>query len=211
MRRRRRLVTLAVVATVLASLSACTARPGAAAYVGGYRIPVSTVQSDSAEVIAAAAQVGQTGLDPSEVNRRQVNRLVTDRLIRIEAARRGITVSDAEVDTLLAQAAGDSSPATFANQLAASQLVPPSGLTEFAQTVALNQKLLAEIAPNASQTVQTDELVKLLGALSTQLGTGVSPRYGVWDPGSLSVDLPPDDLSTPAPASGSGSGTTTTP
>ena len=141
----RKPLAIGVVALALVGLSACTPRPGAAAYVGADKITVEQVQADGAEVIAAAAKAGQTKLDAAEVNRRQVNRLVTERLIAVEAARRGITVSDAEVDALLRQAIGTTDRATFENQLAASQLVPPSRLDAFAATVALNQKVVATV------------------------------------------------------------------
>lgn len=199
---RRRAAVAVLVGAVLAptGLAACTPRPGSAAYVGDDRLTVNQVESDTRAVLAAAASSGQTGLDPAEVNRRQVDRFVTDRLITVAAQRRGITVSDAEVDALIRQAAGTTDTATFADQLAASQLVPPGDLDAFARSVALNQKLVAAIAPGASATAQNTAIVSALGELSSQLGTGVSPRYGAWDPTQLTVALPPDDLSKPAPS-----------
>lgn len=205
--RRRAVAVLVGAALATAGLAACTPRPGAAAYVGSDRLTSTQVQSQTAEVIAAATAAGQTGLDPAEVNRRQIDRFVTDRLVAVEAERRGITVTDAEVEALIEQAAGSTNATTFANQLAASQLVPPSALDDFARTVALNQKLSAAIAPNAGQTAQAAAVVAVLSKLSTQLGTGVSPRYGAWDATDLTVALPPDDLSTPAPSATTTSGT----
>ena len=152
-------------------------------------------------MLAAAAQVSENPLDAAEVNRRQVNRLITQVLIQEEADRRGVTVTEAEVDRLLQQAIGGGERDDFAAQLAAGQLVPPSRLDEFARTVALNEKLLPVVAPDVTdQNAQTAALIEVLGELSVELGTGVSPRYGSWDPADLTVALPPNDISSPAPA-----------
>ena len=194
----RKPFVIGAVAVTLIGLSACTPRTGAAAYVGDDRITVEQVQTDSLEVIAAAAKVSETALDATEVNRRQVNQLVTDRLITTLAERRGIVVSEAEVDALVRQAIGTSDRATFANQLAVSQLVPPSRLESFARTVALNQKVSAEIGPGLAPAAQTTLIIKALGDLSVELGTGVSQRYGTWNAQDLTVALPPNDLSVPA-------------
>lgn len=198
MTHRRALVAGAALVTVL-GLSACNQAPGAAAYVGDTHISTEQVQDEGAEVIAAASSVVQTPLDPTEVNRRQVNRLVTERLVDVEAERRGVTVTDSEVDALLTQAVGTGNRAEFEAQLAAGQLVPPSQIDAFARTVALNQKLIAAVAPGAAEAAGTAAIVKVLGDLSNELGTGVSPRYGTWDPSDLVVTLPPADLSTPVP------------
>ena len=195
----RKPLVMAAAGLALLGLSACNPVPGDAAYVGDHRIAVSEVQDDTAEVIAAAAGVTQDPLDPTEVNRRQVNRLVTEQLVAEQAARRGIDVTDAEVDGLLAQAIGRSDRAGFEAQLAASQLVPPSRLDSFARTVALNQKLMDGLVPGGDESAKTAALVEQLGALSAELGTGVAARFGTWDPSQLTVGLPPNDLSTPAP------------
>lgn len=191
----------AVVALSLLGVAACgsSPAPGEAAYVGDQRITVDQVQADASEVIEAATGVSEAPLDPAEVNRRQVNRLVTQALIEQEADRRDITVSDAEVDRLIGQAVGEGDRDEFAAQLAAGQLVPPSGLVDFARSVALNEKLLAVVAPDVvDPNARTLELVRVLGELSAELGTGVSPRFGTWDAAALTVGLPPNDLSTPA-------------
>jgi hypothetical protein len=197
-RRRKTLLAGAALVAVV-GLSACNEAPGAAAYVGDTHISTEQVQDDGAEVIAAAGPASQTPLDGAEVNRRQVNRLVTQRLVEIAAERRGVTVSDSEVDALITQAVGTGTRAEFETQLAAAQLVPPSEIDTFARTVALNQKLAAKIAPGADEAATNAALVKELGALSEEIGTGVSPRFGTWVPSDLTVGLPPDDLSTPVP------------
>jgi len=207
----RKPLVVGAIALTLVALSSCTNKTGAAGYVGSTRLPVSTVQSETAEVLAAATGVTQNQLDASEVNRRQVNRWITEQLILAEAARLGITVSDGEVDALIRSAIGSGDRTAFVKQLAASQLVPPSKLTDFARTVALNQRISAKLAPGAPQTAQTYAIVKELGKLSIQLGTGVSARYGTWDPTALTVALPPNDLSTPAPIAQVTSGTVQNP
>jgi hypothetical protein len=196
----RKPFVIAAVSIAMLGLSACATSPGTAATVGEHRITTEQVQADSTEVLAAAGRVGETPLDPAEVNRRQVNRLVTAELVDVAAEREGVTVTDAEIDALLLQAVGATDRATFADQLALNQLVPPSALEDFARTVALNQKLLEKTAPGAAEQAQAVAVVDVLGKLSTELGTDVSPRFGTWSPSDVSVGLPPNDISSPAPA-----------
>jgi hypothetical protein len=198
---RRAVVAIAAAALVPLALASCAApRAGAAAYVGDDRIMVEDVQDATAEIVAAAERLDTVeGLDTTEINRRAVNRFVNERLVLEAAERAQLTVSDAEAAALLDEAVAGGDLAAFADQIAVSQLVPPSQLDAFVRTVALNQKLLQVLAPGADEAAQNSAVVEALGALSTELGTGVSPRYGTWDPTDLSVTLPENDLSTPEP------------
>ena len=195
--RRAVLAGVALVATV--GLAGCSDQPGSAAHVGDAQISTTQVHDASAEVIQAASGLLQVPLDPAEVNRRQVNRLVTAELIEVAAQRRNLSVSEAEVDALLRQAAGSASGGEFEAQIAASQLVPPSELRDFARAVALNQKLAVVLVPKGDEAAQADAIVEELGAISEELGTAVAARFGTWDASQLSVGLPPDDLSAPLP------------
>lgn len=186
-------------AGIVLALTACTPRPGAAAVVGDARITDDQVQSATAEVLEIATQLGASGVGPDDINRRQINRMVTDELIVVAAQRAGVTATDAEVEALIAEASIGQERDVFIREFTVSQQVPPSEFTDYVRTVVLNRKLLTSGPAGQSEQEATAALVSRLGELSTELDTAVSPRYGSWDPADLSVTLPPNDLSKPQP------------
>jgi hypothetical protein len=197
---RRRAATLLLPLLAVGALAACTSKAGSAAVVGDTTISVEDVQASTRELVALAEELGETDVPTADLNRRQVSRLVTEQLIRESAERNGVTVSDAEVDSLVRQTLGSGSREQLAQQVAVDELVPVSQFDSFAEVVVLNQKLLEVVAPGVPAEEATPELREELAALSDELDVTVSPRFGSWDAEMLDVGAPPNDLSSPESA-----------
>ena len=118
-------------------------------------------------------------------------------------ARNGIDVTDGEVTKFLNETAAQVGGQQALNAQLLQSGVPESEVFGFAQTF-LTQKALAEkLAPGKSQQEQGVILGAAVIALSKELDTRVSPRFGTWAADRLSVGAPPNDLSEPLPTSNS--------
>jgi SurA N-terminal domain len=195
---------VAVAATLL--LTACNpAQAGSAATVGDVRITESEVNQSASEALAAAsadAQTASTGLDSATFLRQTTNRYITSELLAIAAAEEGITVSQAEIDTVIAQASNGVPVEQFEAQLAAQFAVPPSGLNDFVHDFVLHSKLGAKLDPSGDSTAQRAAADARLVQVADRVGVTVSPRYGQWNPEKATIDSDLNDLSaTPTPSS----------
>lgn len=171
---------------------------GSAAVVGDDRV-TDTQLADQVTVVTTALGIQSSA---------KANQVVLDRLIRAElynelAARNGIDVTDGEVTKFLNETAAQVGGQQALNAQLLQSGVPESEVFGFAQTF-LTQKALAEkLAPGKSQQEQGVILGAAVIALSKELDTRVSPRFGTWDADRLSVGAPPNDLSEPLPTSNS--------
>ncbi|MGA9146922.1 MAG: hypothetical protein WBZ04_05130 [Candidatus Nanopelagicales bacterium] len=171
---------------------------GSAAVIGNDRVTDSQL-SDQVTVVTTALGIGSSA---------KANQVVLDRLVRAElydelAARNGIDVTDGEVTKFLNETAAQVGGQEALNAQLLQSGVPQSEVFGFAQTF-LTQKALAEkLAPGKSQQEQGVILGAAVIALSKELDTRVSPRFGTWDAERLSVGAPPNDLSEPLPTENS--------
>ena len=160
---------------------------GSAAVVGTARITDGTVSQQVDELLAAKP----TG-DTAKVTQDTVRRLVIDELVRQEAARLGVVVSQGAVDKALATALANSGGAAALASAAVSSGIPPSQINYEITTSLLVTACATHLAPAQNQTQQQSALVQDVTKLATELDTRVSPRYGVWDPKSLALNPPAD-------------------
>ena len=201
MTRARRASAAATVAVAAVLLSACgSTQAGAAAVVGDVRITETRVNQAAADAAAAASPFPPTrprGSTPGTFPQANANRLVTSELLAIAAAQEGIVVTQSEVDTLLDQAAGDTSRAEFEAQIAAQTGVPPADLESFARDFIIQQKLGEILAPGADATAKTAAVNARLAQIAEQEGVTVSPRYGAWNAEAARIEGDVNDLSSP--------------
>lgn len=191
----RFLVALAAVGMLLAG---CSEQPGSAAVVGGTTITENQVQADAAEVIAAAETAGGIEVETALVTAEQVRRLVEAELVAELADRRGITVTAGEVDRSIEEVSAQVGGRDALDaQLAAQAGVPPSALESFVTTFLLKEALIADYGL-ADRGAAEAQLIADLGALSQEVGTEVSPRYGTWNPETVRVGERPGDLAAAA-------------
>jgi hypothetical protein len=192
-------VAAAALAAVL--LSGCASSlAGSATVVGGVAVSDRDIAVAVDELLAQVAGVeGAQPIDEATATRVTVERYTRSLLFAEAAAREGITVTQAEVDEIVAQTVegqfgGDR--VAFENALATQQAVPASEVGEFARDFVLRTKVVEKVAPTGDTEVISEYLVRL----SDEIGVEVSPRFGTWDAANVSVGAVPDDLSTPAPA-----------
>jgi hypothetical protein len=197
---RVRAVSVAAAALAAVLLSGCASSlAGSASVVGGVSVSDRDVAVSVDELLAQVAGVeGAQPLDEATATRVTVERYTRSLLFQEAAAREGITVTQGEVDEIVAQTVegqfgGDR--VAFENALATQQGVPASEIGEFARDFVIRSKVVEKIAPTGDTEVISDYLVRL----SDEVGVEVSPRFGTWDPVNVSVGAVPDDLSTPAP------------
>ncbi|WP_354642073.1 SurA N-terminal domain-containing protein [Kitasatospora camelliae] len=189
---RRRAAAATTAALAAAVLSACGAEPphqGAAAVVGGERIPIATVDARVAAVRdAAAGQDGGPRAERAGLARRTVAELVLDRVIARAMADRGLTVSDAEV----ADARGGDAKLlggedALSRELLLKQSVPAEGIDAFYRQQ-LSIRKLASAAGQDARTPTGDAAVRqALVAAGSALSIEVNPRYGHWDPKQIGL------------------------
>ena len=165
---RRRVAAVASSAVLAVGLTACdTDMVGSAAVVGNDRISVTELQDHAREVLDVQ------GVDPAG-DQRNLQMTLLNRLIAFElrdriAADAGITVTEADVDTfiaeqLIAQAPdGDLTP-----------LLAQNAMTEDTLREAVREVLVLE------QIGGQQAYFEAMAAASQEVGVEVNPRYGRW-------------------------------
>ena len=201
-RTRRRRAGLAVTAAAaLLALAGCGQVPlaGSAAVVGDQRI-TDTQVADAATAVTSALGGRAPDGDTPRLNRAIVTLYVQSALLGAAAQKEGIVVTTGRVaevrDELAEQNGGPEGFITFA----AERSVPPSGIDVVIRNSLEYQALAEKLAPDQSAEEQGKAADEYLAALSRDLGTEVSPRFGTWDAAKLTVGSPPDDLSSPIAA-----------
>ncbi len=200
--RRRTAGIVAVAALSGALLAGCTFdTAGAAVMAGDQRITEAQVSSDVGQV---QSELGDAPFDSASVTRATVTRLTQQLLIGDAAQREGIAVTEGQIDTLLRDnSQGSGGLPELEKALLTQFSVPSSAVRDYARTFLEQQALGRKLAPTGADG-GAKAAADYLTALSNELDARVAPRYGTWDPATLSLGSPPTDLaspaSTPAPA-----------
>ena len=195
-RRPRLILVAASVAAAAILLSACgSQQAGAAATLGDTRISEQTL---SAEVQAVLAAKGQptTSVDES-LPPELLRRLILIELVDELAAREGVVVTQGQIDEQLANYEAQAGDRAALENLFIEQGVAPSQIEAFVKLNIQAQQLGIALAPSGSAEEQGQAVSDAVIAISEELDTTVSPRYGTWDAAAISVGPAPDDLSTP--------------
>lgn len=177
-------------------LSGCsTPTAGAAAVVGDQRISESTL---NAEVQATLALQGLPSTDSSnELISSTLDQMITEILVNELASREKIEVTQGEIDNLrlqyITQAGGSQA---FEDQIGQQGI----SLQDVDPIIRVNiqvSKLGDVLAPNAEPDAKSAAVFIAISELSSELGTEVSPRFGIWDPENLTVGPSVNSLSEP--------------
>ncbi len=196
-RRRTSALSVSAAAALLATalLSGCStdSHPGAAAVVGGQRISLAEVQAQ-VETVRDAQRAEANSDDliarSSSLTRETVNFLVYLEVVEQAAEENGVEVSRREV-----QQARDEAEASLggAEALRDSALMPGSGMPLAGEQIDLvlrNNLLiqgLAEAIGAGPDTEGQQMLGDELAQTARDVGVDVNPRYGEWDPASVSL------------------------
>jgi hypothetical protein len=195
--RRRTTVALAVALAALTVAGCSVDQAGAAAVVGDQQVQESEVADD---VTALRGEVPAVTFDAAAATKATVERLTRGLLVSTACTREGVVVTPSQVDQQLdSSAKSAASMAELQSQLASQYSVPAAAVSSYAQTFLEQQALGKKLAPDATDGGQ-QAVTDYLSALSVQLDTRVSPRFGTWDPKSLTLGAVPTDLASPASA-----------
>lgn len=189
---------MAVAALTLALfLTSCaaTASAGAAATVGDLEISNDTV---TAQVNAVQqAKLGSSGMPDAALVNDVLQRLVITDLVTVAAQRKGVSATQGQVDQARAAAEAQlGGPGSLIKAFLDSN-VPEGAIDDQLRTSVLVQELGAALVPGTDVQAQQQAVFGYVVALSDELGTQVSPRYGTWDAQNLQIGPVPSDLSTP--------------
>jgi hypothetical protein len=198
----RLLALLPVVVLGAVVLSACDPRQtGAAAVVGGTRISESVVNQDAQDVVEALGKSGGQVPSTDALLRAQVEFRVDAALVDMAAAKKGIAITQGQVDRLIESSGGRE---TLTEQFVAQQdlWLPPDQLDALAREFLTQQALGINLAPGKTTDEQGAAATAYVTQLAKDVGVTVSPRYGTFDTSSLRVGALPNDLSVPAGGAG---------
>jgi hypothetical protein len=180
---------------VLSGCSAAEGSAGAAAVVGDKQVSNSSVADAVSQV---QAQLPTVQYDAQKVTSDTVTRLTLALVVDAAGVAQGVVVTDSQVDSLIATTAKTQGGMNVVTQTLLTQdSVPESAIPDYARTFLIEQGIAAKMATGTSDGGQ-QAMLKYLGTVSTQLGTSISPRYGTWNPTTLSLGPVPNDLSSPA-------------
>lgn len=209
----RRAATACGGALLAFALTACgtgVVRTGAAAVVGSDRITTEELSelSDRALADPAAAQLAG---DRAGFQRQLLQRLVQEQVVAEAARRRGLTVTEGQVDTQYASFVQQSGGPEPLQQQAAAAGLSLDQVRGLARTQALVQVLTARLGQESGQQATQEQagqaLTTELRSVAEDLDITVNPRFGRWDVQNLEVvergPQPGRVISSPSPAAGS--------
>ena len=184
------------VAALALAVSACgPLHEGAAATVGSSRISVAALNAAVAK--ATATPTADAPADRTGTVQSSLTALIQGDLIADGAKAKGVTVTEADIQSFLAtqrQTNGSDEGTAQANGIAFADLHQA-----VYEALLLNKLIAAVGAGVTDQTAQQQALTTYLGKVATQEGISVNPRYGQWNAAQFDV-IPGNAFSSGSPA-----------
>ena len=186
-------VRVAVVAALaVATLTACgNANAGSAAIVNGKVIAQSMVTSEindtRREIQSLPSSAVAQAPSLTQVSQMIVDRYIMTELLDVAMAEKNVTVTPAEVTALLGGAYKQYGEEAIKAQLVVQSAVPSAQIENFGHNIVAQQKLMKALDPTGDQTSQTKALSEYLTKLVTEKGVTVNPRYGDYNPSTLTT------------------------
>ncbi len=167
---------------------------GSAATVGDVHISTETLASQTE---AVQSQRGVPAGSPDlALTLGVLQRLVITELVSQAAAAQGITVTRGEIDATIANFEAQLGGPEALQQAYLDSNVPAQSIEQQVQLSVQVQKLGAALVPDADAEGQQQAVSQYVTGFGLQEGISVSPRFGTWDPATLTVGPLPSDLST---------------
>ena len=203
---KRRYLAAAATAVAALLLSACGAGmgptqampPGAASVVGDQSVTDSVIADISTQVHNQIQLIPGAKMPTADVvTNAAVQRQTQHLMLQAAGVQEGITITQAQIDEFIQsfvknQFNGDIKQLQAA--LVTQNYIPVSQVNEAAGDQLMYAAVLKKVAPGATtQDAMTKASNEYFGALSTQLNTRVSPRFGTWS--DFGLGPVPDDLS----------------
>ncbi|WP_245181378.1 SurA N-terminal domain-containing protein [Streptomyces montanisoli] len=187
---RRRTVLILSSAALVAGvplLAACgtSAHPGAAAVVGGKRIPVSSLQAQVNEVRAAQKASPQAAAlisNSAQLNQAKLNGMIFDRVLDRAAKDAGVSATRHEVQVarqraVAGQPGGEKQlEATLLQQAA----ITPGQIDGAVRRDVLMSKVAQAVGGDTTTPGGQQKLLAALTKASKEMHVDVNPRYGTW-------------------------------
>jgi hypothetical protein len=185
----------AVAASVILAGCAGLGEAGSAATVGDVQISTSTLAADTA---AIQEQRGiPAGSADAALTLGVLQRLIITELVSQASAAQGVTVTAGEIDTANAELEAQLGGAEALQAAFLESNVPAGGISRQIELSLQVQKLGAALVPDADPQSQQQAVLQYVTGFGLQEGIEVSPRFGTWDGGALTIGPLPSDLSTP--------------
>ena len=167
---------------------------GAAATYGDGRISEADLNAQVREVLAAQGKPLDTS-DPG-VAAGVLRRMLTEDLVDMLAASVGVTINQGSIDGMKAQYISQAGSEEAFNASLAQQGVAPSQIDDAIKLNLQAQALGMALDPSGTPETQGQAVFSAVGGLSDELGVEISPRYGSWDPMTVSIGPAIDDVAT---------------
>lgn len=168
---------------------------GSAATFGESRISDEQLNAEVQEVLAAKQQPLDTADEVLVAE--TLGRMLTIELVDAVAEREGVVVTQGQIDEQLAAYDGEAGGRAEVEKIFIEQSIAPGQIEEIVRLNLQAQALGIALMPNGSAEEQGQAVFEAVGAMSDELNTTASPRFGTWDAGTLSIGPSADDLSTP--------------
>lgn len=193
---RRLRVAVAVSAIGVLVLTGCaTQKAGAAAVAGDERLTDAQVADLFAELddLYEANPEAQR-LPDDQLTISVLSWWINEQLIGAIAEDEGLTATQAQIDEVVG---GDQEQR---DAISLSNGIPPSRLEAAAEVFVLSSALTESLTEPGAAPEETDAaLVALLQETADELAVSVNPRFGTWNPETVSVEpRDPERLSSPA-------------
>ncbi len=194
--RRLTLAAAALAAAAAVLLTGCANQEaGSAATFSDGRIAESDLNSAVAAVLEAKGQATTT----ADLNlvQQTLGRMITQRLVSELAEQEGVEITQGMLDEMRVNYEGQVGSPEALEQAFLQENVAPSQLEAVLRLQLQAQELGYVFNPRGSAEEQGLAVFEAVTALSEELETTVSPRFGTWDPTTLSLGAVPNDLAAP--------------
>ena len=185
----------AVAVVVAVTLTACAGlgEAGSAASIGGVQV---TTDFLSEQVDAVQEQRGETpGAPDNALVLGILQRLIITELVGQAATAQNITITQGDIDGAQAELEAQLGGAEALTAAFLDSDVPAGSISQQVQLSLQVQALGVFLAPDADPESQQLAVVQYVTGWGVQEGVEVSPRFGTWDAGRLTIGPTPSDLS----------------
>ncbi|MGQ0463767.1 MAG: hypothetical protein ACT4QG_00445 [Sporichthyaceae bacterium] len=155
---------------------------GAAAVVGGERIPLSEIQDTVAQTKAFLDAQGVLVRGEGPTAAGEVERRVIELIVARTAADVGVTATDTEVAAFAAEQSKDLGGQSRMLQAFAAQGINPDRVSSVFRTETLLRKISAKLVgtQNLSEAEGVRRLQQKLVSVADAMGIRINPRYGTF-------------------------------
>lgn len=181
--------------------------PGSAATVGQDRI----TDTELAEITEPLQKELLGAALPAQINQAVLNRLVVANLIDDLSGEQGIAVSQGDIDSYVTEARTSLGGQQALDQQLLQSAVLPGEVNAVARTSLQAQRLGEKLGGAADPQTQQQKFSEALVAYAQTQDVRISPRFGTWDPATLTIGPVPNTLSSPPTQPSAPLGTPTTP